>query len=440
MAGGHIKKVKAGELAGGLDVHFTANDATSKTDTLTSIDTFDTNVLGVYDTQTDTYVDLSEQELSDPKVIEKYTQDPNRYSVAMGSEGANIEDADGFMNMDDFVKTIDFGLPEKQTGTNMNPTDKSNEKITNIKDLNVDVTGMTPGQSKKMNINGENVIVTPYEDGTAVVEANNPDGSKEWRRYADDGQGNKNLIEIRFRPNGSTEDVVQTYVDGKPISSEIPSAVNGPIKKLAEEGNLTQTDQNSNNNSSVTNPTEQITTISNEPSSTEDQNNNSSSNDSFNGPQTIASKGSGTINTLTGEVRNNNARELRIADDGKKATLTSYSDGSKVVGVVGKDKSQEWFRYDNNNNLTEVRQRTSGSTHDVVRTFSGGKEIRAQIVSNGQAASATQVANISATNTATQPLQQQATGMGTYSTPSNTIKAVKSSSISSIPSGPGNYQ
>ena len=82
-----------------LKVTPNAYDATNNANTVTSSEYFDFNEVGVYDTQTNTWLDLTEEQLNDPEVIKQYSDD-SRYAMALGSDMNNI---DGFMNMSDYI-------------------------------------------------------------------------------------------------------------------------------------------------------------------------------------------------------------------------------------------------------------------------------------------------------------------------------------------------
>ena len=102
----------------GLKVTSNAYDAVNGVNELTSSEYFDFNEVGIYDTQTNTWLDLSEEQLNDPEVIKRYSDD-SRYAMALGSDMDNI---DGFMNISDFIKErgLSDGLGNAKNERNLN--------------------------------------------------------------------------------------------------------------------------------------------------------------------------------------------------------------------------------------------------------------------------------------------------------------------------------
>ena len=204
--------IKSTNYKPGLKVTTNAYDATNNANTVTSSEYFDFNEVGIYDIQTNTWLDLTEEQLNDPEVIKQYSDD-SRYAMALGSDMNNI---DGFMNMDSYID--EKGIEENSGPNNAymknaeihekqyNPDiSSSNEiKTEGLQQLDETISkqkySMGLGEERLTNFNGHQARIHKYIDGSSTIYYKDSNGSDVWYRY---DQSN-NLTDIQVRSNNNS--------------------------------------------------------------------------------------------------------------------------------------------------------------------------------------------------------------------------------------------
>ncbi len=78
-----IKKVKIGENVAGIKVHGSAYDAANRTNEMTTVEDFTAKPVGLFDTESGQWLDVSEEDLSNPEVINNYKAEGGRLAVAL---------------------------------------------------------------------------------------------------------------------------------------------------------------------------------------------------------------------------------------------------------------------------------------------------------------------------------------------------------------------
>lgn len=216
------------EYKPGLDITASAYDATNNSNVMTSSEYFEFNEVGIYDTQENRWLDLSEEDLKNPEILNKYSDD-SRYAIALGADMNNI---DGFMNMESYlsekgIKDDGLDVLRKQNAAALEREKNSgivNDKEQLKRDLGYDQT-------------------FPNKDNS------NENGASELRQVLEDFNNGNNSSSTSNATSSNSNTGVNTQPIGENVISRAFGTITETINNLGSSNN-TNAQPASNENAS----------------------------------------------------------------------------------------------------------------------------------------------------------------------------------------------